>query len=218
MNKKSLLSFAAATLLGVAASHAAPILLDFDTLGGSAATAGTTAQAFAPIGLTITFGVWDYSEFDEWGDPVAGSEAWLVDNSYTVTVEDPSVSGWGAAPSGSLALDARDQPVLLNFDAPIDLYSFSVTLDNSSYGNLMAQSILFYDAANQLVGSIAIDQAVPGFVAQSSGLIANVSKIVLPSSALYDNVTIVPEPQTWTLLALAGAALGLAAYRRRRTA
>ncbi len=218
MNKKSLLSLAAVTLLGVAVADAAPIFLDFDTLGGSAATAGTSAQAFAPIGLTITFGVWDYSQYDEWGDPIAGSEAWLVDNSYTVTVENPSASGWGAAPSGSLALDARDQPVLLNFDTPIDLYSFSATLDNSTYGNLQAQSILFYDAANQLVGSIAIDQSIPGFVAQSTGLIANVSKIVLPSNALYDNVTAVPEPQTWTLLALAGAAVGFAAYRRRRTA
>ncbi len=84
-------------------------------------------------------------------------------------------------------------------------------MDNDRFGT-PGLSVEFYDAVDTLLSRTPIDQTQPGFTFVT-GAIDNVSKIVLPAGAFYDNITAVPEPGTaaW-LLGLGGLLLG----RRRR--
>ena len=91
------------------------------------------------------------------------------------------------------------------FSSPRDLSSFSLTLDNDTFGT-SGLSIEFYASGlttDTLLASLQIDQLTPGFIA-SIGAISGVDKIVLPGGALYDNVgfTVVPEPASGALFGL----------------
>ena len=109
--------------------------------------------------------------------------------------------------------------MLFTFANPVNLAGFSAVLDNSTQGNLGTEQILFYDAADVLLGSINVTQNVPGFIASSAAALTGVKKIVLPTTAFYDNVQLtpaggaVPEPGLTVLTGM--AALGLALRRRR---
>jgi hypothetical protein len=204
------LALSAAALLGAAATGHA-LFLDFEG-------PGTTAQAFAPAGLTIGYGVYVPS-LDGFGDPILGSEHWELDLSAPpVPVGDPNAVGWGLAPGGVKALDARDGAVLLVFDTPSSFSGFSAALDNSTFGNLIATNVEFYDANGVLISSVPVDQTVPGVTA-NTGPLSGVKTILLAPTAFYDNLsfsgfsaTPVPEPGS----ALVGfACLGLIALRRR---
>ena len=133
-----------------------------------------------------------------------------------IVVGDPSAVGWGAAISGN-ALDARDHGVLLSFTSAQDVSAFSIVLDNSSFGTLFGTEVQFYSATDTLIGSITVDQTSPGFTVNDTTLFAGVSKILLPSGAFYDNLSITaspaPEPGRAMLL---GVGLVGAILRRRR--
>ena len=68
-------------------------------------------------------------------------------------------------------------------------------LDNSTIGDLDPNStgIRFYDETNALIFTAPVDQSIPGF-AVNIGAVGNVKTILLPSTAFYDNITVVPEP------------------------
>ncbi len=210
MSKKtSLLALAGAALLGAASiSHAQPFFLNFDGLG-------STANDFAPINLTIGFGEL-IQDTNEDGDPIDGSFHWAIPNPNDfVLVNNPNDVGYGLAPSGTQALDARFGPVLFVFENPWDISEFSFTLDNSGFGDLFDTKVEFYDENNTLLYSQSFDQTVPGLqVNINSPSLVGVKTIVLPSNAYYDNVQAVPEPSTWALLA-GGAAFLLYRLRRR---
>jgi hypothetical protein len=141
------LALGAVALLGAAATGqaAGPFSLNFDG-------PGSTAEAFAPIFLTIGYGQY-VPTLDGFGDPILGTEHWELDPSGgSVPVINPSIVGWGLAPSPSKALDARDGAVVLIFDVPYSFTSFTVTLDNSTFGDLdpAETAIKFYDWQQQL--------------------------------------------------------------------
>lgn len=209
----------AALLLSVAAAglaRADTFNLDFDT-----ATGATDASAFAPSIFSFhnaTFA----PDLDGFGDPVVGSDHWQIDTasdtSSPVQVDSTSANGWGAAPSGSFALDGRPQSILIQFDQTYNLDAFSVALDNSTFGNLGTVTIDFLSGSS-IIGHINLDQTQnPGQMPGISGL-TNVTGFVLPSGAFYDNlsvsVTAVPEPSTWALI-FGAVGLGFAVVRRRR--
>ena len=202
----------AATALSLGTAHAVgPFTLDFDSM-----PSGTQANLFAPIGLDIQFGVYGPS-LDSFGDPIPGTDHWIIDTTApTVLVEDPSTYLYGSAPSPTNALNAKEQTVLFLFDSPFDVTHFSTVLDNSTLGALGPHNIEFYDASDTLLYSLPTDQGIPGFTASYDGLIPGVSKVVLPGSAFYDNVSVVPEPGS--LASLIGGAALLLSWRRRRLA
>lgn len=197
----------ASVLFSTDAKAVGPFTMNFDSQAD-----GTNANLFAPVGLSIVYGVYE-PDLDIEGDPIPGSESWREDiTAPAVLVQEPqSFYGRGLAPSIPNALDAVFQPVLLLFDTPFDLTSFSITLDNDTFGT--NESVLFYDNANTLVHSAPVDQTVAG-VQVNVGAIGSVSKVVLPSGALYDNVSAVPEPSS-ALLLLSGLAAGLMRRGRR---
>ncbi len=202
------LALSAAALLGAAATGqaAGPFNLNFDGIG-------SVAEDFAPTFLTIGYGQY-VPTLDGFGDPIPGSDHWELDlGGGSVPVIDPSTVSYGNAPSPSKALDARGGTVVLVFDNPYSFDSFTATLDNSTFGDLGDRPVEFYDAAFGLLYSAPADQTVPGLIV-NVGALSNVKTIVLPSTAFYDNIAVVPEPgSAVTFLGAAGMLLG---FRRRR--
>jgi hypothetical protein len=162
-----------------------------------------------------------YETLDENGDPLA-VPGFRADVGSTVAI-DPSLAGYGPAISGK-ALDGTNNPVMFTFASALNLSSFGVFLDNSSFGNVpqtggnpaFGTNILFYDAADALIGFIPVDQTVSGFTVADGSTYNNVSKVILPSGAFYDNVSFaaaaVPEPASAALVCLGAVAL----FKRRR--
>jgi hypothetical protein len=188
-------------------------LLDFDSV-----PSGTLASTFDTPNFSF-HQAYSIKFLDVDGDPIAGTDHWAIDAdsdaAFPVTVENPLDYGYGAAPSGSNALQALWQPVVIKFDQTYNLTSFTATLDNSSYGNLW--TIDFINDTGT-VSSLTVDQSVSGWVANAID-IAGITGIVLPSGAFYDNIGInavaVPEPATYGLVA-ACATLGYVIVLRRR--
>ncbi|MDB6079698.1 MAG: uncharacterized protein JWO82_3445 [Akkermansiaceae bacterium] len=211
--KSLLTALAALTVLAPLVQGATTF--DFD--GSDVATTTGTA-----LGTTVTVQGAYWETLDDNGDPLA-TPGFRPDVTATVTAADPNVFGYGPAISGK-AIDGTNGPLLFNFTVAQTISNFGITLDNSTFGNIpttggdpaFGTNILFYDAADNLIGFIPVDQTVSGFTVNDASTFANVSKIVLPSGAYYDNMnfTAVPEPAA---LALAGLGTLLAFVRRRTT-
>ena len=190
-------------------------IFDFDDV-----PAGTQANlAIGSAASLVSFANAVYEpRLDGYGDPIPGSERWIPDSDPAtppVVVEDPSTYSYGSAPSGTNALDARWQPVLLQFANLVRLVAFLVTLDNSTKGNLSLAPLLFLDAAGTVLESMDIDQTNPGLIVTAGPVGGAVSSVLLPLGAFYDNIGFtVPEPATWALLA-GGLALLIGVARRR---
>lgn len=217
---KSLFSrLLAAGLLAVAAATGAraAITADFNFDGFAA---GSSASAFDTANFSFHNAVFAPLQ-DGDGIDIPGSERWTVDFAADgvspVTVDNPADYGYGAAPSGSNALNAYFGPVFIKFDQAYNLSSFAATLDNSTMGDL-GTSHVYFVSASSIVGALDFDATVPGAALSKAG-VAGVTGIVLQGGGFYDNVslnvTAIPEPSTYAVLA-GVAGLGLALFRRFR--
>ncbi|RYD38343.1 MAG: hypothetical protein EOP86_01105 [Verrucomicrobiaceae bacterium] len=195
--------FIACLLLG-AAAPAQALLIDFDN-------GDTTTATGAPLSAVFSLDYAYLETEDAFGDPLP-VPSWRPYDSDPAVVADSAALGYGPPVSGQFALDALNT-VLISFSAPISIADFSTVLDNSTFGSPGSSPIEFFGADDQLLASIPVDQSTAGFLAALGSPVGNVSKIVLPGGALYDNLTIVevPEPGVTGLL----AATGLLALRRR---
>lgn len=179
---------------GALASHAESRLdlrLDFDSL-----TAGAAADAVLPASFRFDNAAW-LPSLDSRGNPLPGTERWRVDPSApAVTVDDPASYGRGPAPSPDLALEALFQPVLLSFPESLEVHRFTVTLDLDEFGvngflqghEVIAVQFLGYDGG--LLTALPVDQTTPGFLAVLGNDLANVSQVLLPAGAFYDNLSL----------------------------
>ena len=219
---RHLLAAAFAAVLATSASAQIISTFNFDAVPN-----GATASLFNTS--KVSFHQAHYVPFlDSFGDPIAGSDHWEIDvvndTLFPVTAEDPLDYGRGVAPSGTNALQALFQPVLLSFDGTYNLQSFSFTLDNDTFG---AVAPVAFITSTGTVLELSIDPSVAG-LSFSTTDVFGINGIVLPGGAFYDNIAInalpvgvplgaVPEPSTYGLLA-ALLALGGAAWRRRKHA
>ena len=201
----------AAGLLLATLGTSQALVLSFDS---GVVTAGTGE----PLGTTFTIEYAALETVDVNGDPVV--PYWTADPTASAVVAATAeyINTLGYGPATSSALDAEAQPILFTFASPVDLAVFSTTLDNSGFGNLADEFITFYDASDTLIASIRVSQGTPGFVATNSGVLMGVTKIVLPTTAFYDDMVLVPVPEPGIPLLGAAGALGLAMGRRRKLA
>jgi hypothetical protein len=198
-------------ILACASAHAVTTTVNFDGL-----TSGDAANLDPAVtGFSFSFGTLE-PELDGFGVPIPGTDHWVTDVSAgSPTAVDTVLAGYGAAPTGALALDATPQTVLINFSTPVDLTSFQVTLDNSPFGTDIFTAD-FYGPGDILLASIPVLQSVPSSVVSATNL-SGVSYAVLPSGAMYDSLALtftpVPEPSI-SMLAL-GAFVPLVRRKRR---
>ena len=206
-----------ASVFGASAAQAS-YYFNFDGV-----TAGTTANAAIGTAFpNVSFANAVFApNLDIYGSDIPGTEHWQVDADPTtpaVIVENPLSYSRGAAPSGTNALNALWQPVLMQFSTPINLSSFAATQENSSFGLLAPAHLLFLDSAGAVLKDVAFDQTIPGFTITTGAFSGNVSSIVLPSGKFYDNMNVnvsaVPIPAAWVLLSSGLMFLG---YKRKRT-
>ncbi|MEY4483759.1 MAG: hypothetical protein RL693_1211 [Verrucomicrobiota bacterium] len=199
--------------VGLSASAHAASVINF-----SFTSDATPIITSAPLTGTLSVDYAYLETLDEQGDPLLHPSFRPDISAGSIVVGNPSLSGYGAPIAGN-ALNALDSPVLLSFSNAQDIGAFGVTLDNSTLGTLFGTFVEFYDANDILISSISVDQTVPGFAVADLSVYSNVSKIVLPSGAFYDNLSFtantaaVPEPGRATLL---GFGLAMAFLRRRR--
>lgn len=217
---KSLLVKVSVTLVILSASHGATTF-DFES-----ANAGVTGGTPLPTQVTVQNAYWETE--DEFGYPLV-VPGFRADVSSTVLLGDPFLAGYGSTISGN-ALDGTNGPVMFTFGRALNVSTFGVTLDNSTLGNIpqvggnpaFGTNVLFYDAVDNLIGFIPLDETVSGFTVSNAPVsFLNVSKVILPSGAFYDRLSFnaeagfetIPEP---TMALLSG--LGTLALLKRRRA
>lgn len=209
------------TLLGALLAHSvAAETITFDSVAQ-----GASATSAAPSGVAFLPAVYDYL-YDSYGDPIDGSLAWRVDTNEpadSVRVGDPSLVGFGAAPSPPNALDARFQPTLMTFSDDIALAFYSIgaiTFDNATFGGtpVADASLQFLDQAGQLLGEAPFFSTGNGFSASLAAPLAGVRQVLLTSGAFYDNVNYAPVPLPGAAWLLGSALMGLWFSKRRASA
>ncbi len=204
-------------LITTSVAEAQSYVINFDSL-----RSGNEANLAAPSGVRFSEGTFS-PNLDSNGDAILNSNRWrTADLAQSILVSNPADYGRGLAPSGALALDSVFQPTLLRFSSPQNLQTFSITLDRDPLGESVS-TINFYSVgidSNSLLGSISVNQTIPGFIGSLSSPLKGVDMIVLPSGALYDNISFsgsaVPEPAESALAALGLCSWGLWAFVRRR--
>jgi hypothetical protein len=208
---KILPSLLTALALMAGTSQAASVL-NFNT-----STANAVTGDALPVGVVLSLDYAYLETQDALGDPLL-RPSWVADASASaVQVGSPSAAGYGADIDGT-ALNVVDSPVLLTFNGAVNISSFAIQLDNSEFGNAFDVNIEFFDPSDTLIWSIPVRQSLSGFSLNETLSLTNVSKVVLPTAAYYDNLNMglaaVPEPSKAMLLGL-GA---LSVFMRRRRA
>lgn len=164
------------------------------------------------LGSTVQIGFGIAEDLlDELGSDT-GRDSWVFDLAPIDPITaDPTSEGY--SPAGSF-LNAFNQSVLIRFGTEFNFTSFSIVMDGSTFGS--TSSVEFYNVNDELITTLDAFGLVANYEVTGSN-INNVSKVVLPAGAFFDNMTVtgsaVPEPSAVTLLGL--ASLGLAARRRR---
>lgn len=203
--------------LALAAAFPAGLLAQGYTFRFDHVASGSPANSALSGGVTVEPAFYAPS-LDGDGNDIPGTEAWRTDTfAPAVTVDNPMTFDRGEAPSPSNALNALFQPVMLLFPTPEFVGMFRVTLDGDEFGSIMP--IEFYDSFDTLIWSTTIDQSISYLQVNENPGVGDVSKIVLPGGAFYDNIQVeaVPEADTQMLM-LAGSLLlmgGLWMHRRK---
>lgn len=219
MNKQYINAAALALAISAALpASASSFVLNFD---GIADGVNANGDAVA-LAHGITFSEAQFApDLDEFGDTIPGSEKWQsVSGAASIVARDPNTftgGFYGAAPSGSNALDVRHAPVLMTFAAAVDLTQFSVTLDRSTFGNPFPVEVLFLSADKHVLGSLTTDQSVPGFIGVLSLPLFGVKDVLLSTTAYYDDISMSAVPLPAPVFMLGAAMMTLLGSRRRVT-
>lgn len=219
---KKLIVSSALALAGIAA-QAAPVASTIDvTLTFDNVAAGSTANsALGGLASLAHFAnpdiEWDVGEYGS----DTGTFHWV---DATASYGEVLVGASSYAVSGGNVLNNGWNPILLVFNTPVDIASFSVQQDTSGFGNLQdgGTYLSFLDASGHEISAANVfytQGGQPGLSIQS-GAVGKVSAVLLAGGVGYDNLHIavtpsVPEPAAG-LLALLGAGVVLVRRGRQR--
>ena len=179
----------------------------------AALSIGFTQAANAAIDFE-SVAVGSYSSFTEGGVTFSLS-------SGNVTVSDDGNGQYVLAAPGTHFLDNRaGSDFIFDLAAPVNYFGMQIGATNSP------QTLSAYDSLNNLLGSVAIPDQVTnlpypytGFYALS---FAGIDHVTLTANnfdwIVVDNVTAVPEPETYAMLLAGLGLLGFMAHRRKETA
>ena len=215
---KQLIALSALALASLAV-QAAPATIDVTLTFDDVLDGSTANSALGSLGSLAHFANPDVElDVDEYGDYTGGIR-WV---DATALYGDVGVVASGAAVSGTNVLSNSGQPILLVFNAPVDIASFSIQQDLSGFGNPQdgGTYLSFLDATGHAISAANVfytQGGQPGLTIQS-GAVGQVSAVLLAGGVSYDNLHInvtpsVPEPAAG-LLALLGAGVVLARRNR----
>lgn len=227
ITRKSVKSLALAAALGVfSASALADYNFNFDGVASGTSANNSAVNPYADVQFLSGFVTADldangFEILDMNNQTISGFTHWETYLDRNILVRNPQYYGAGIAPSGTNTLDAKFDQVFIKFATAQNLTSFSMQLDNSTFGNLGVSNLLFLDAVGKTISTVGFNQSQSGGII-TVGAVNNVSGIILNSGKLYDNINIatiaaVPEPDTYAMLAAGLGVMGFVARRRKST-
>lgn len=221
---KTLGSLALTAVLGAfSASALANYSFNFDGVASGTSANNSVVNPYSDVSFLSGFVTADldtngFEILDMNNQTIPGFTHWETYQDSDIRVRDPQFYGAGVAPSGTNAIDAKFEQVFIKFNTAQNLISFSMQLDNSTFG-FPNSSLFFVDSFGKALSTVAFDQSQSGSII-TTGAVNNVSGIILSSGKLYDNINIatvaaVPEPESYAML-LAGLAVVGAVSRRKK--
>ena len=221
---KTLGSLALTVVLGAfSASALANYSFNFDGVASGTSANNSVVNPYSDVSFLSGFVTADldtngFEILDMNNQTIPGFTHWETYQDSDIRVRDPQFYGAGLAPSGTNAIDAKFEQVFIKFSTAQNLTSFSMQLDNSTFG-FPNSSLFFVDSFGKALSTVAFDQSQSGSII-ITGAVNNVSGIILSSGKLYDNINIatvaaVPEPESYAML-LAGLAVVGAVSRRKK--
>lgn len=198
--------------------------LNFDSVAS-----GTTAnQYLAGLGLNtaMSFGNAD-TVYD---DPIYDADGHLLNGGAFHWVDASNVYGNVLVKADDNAVSAHNvlwndhAPILLSFNGPVDIASFSIQQDLSGFGYLgdKGNYLGFVDNTGHIITADNVyytQGGNPGLTISASN-VKGVSGILLSAGVSYDNmhlstVAAVPEPNSLAMVAAALGVIGIFSLRRK---
>ena len=222
---KTLSSFALTAALGAfSASALANYSFNFDGVASGTSANNSVVNPYSDVSFLSGFVTADldsngFEILDMNNQTIAGFTHWETYQDSDIRVRDPQFYGAGLAPSGTNAIDAKFDQVFIKFSTAQNLTSFSMQLDNSTFG-FPNSSLFFVDSFGKALSTVTFDQSQSGSII-TMGAVNNVSGIILSSGKLYDNINIatiaaVPEPETYAMLLAGLAVVGAVSGRKKQ--
>ena len=223
--KKILKNLMLASTLSISSVSAfADFSFNFDNVVSGTSANNAAVNPYAGVSFLSGFVTADldaqgFEILDINGQNIPGFTHWDTYQDSDIRVRNPQFYSAGTAPSGTNALDAKFDQVFIKFATAQNLTSFSMQLDNSTFG-FPNSNIFFLDSFGKTLSTVAFDQSLSGSII-TSGAVNNVSGIILSSGKLYDNINIatvaaVPEADTYAMLLAGLGVMGAVARRRNK--
>jgi len=190
LTRRTKLSLAIMTVLSIGFTQAANAAIDFESVA-----------------------VGSYSSLTEGGVTFSLS-------SGNISVSDDGNGAYVLAAPGTHFLDNRfgGADIIFDLAAPVSYFGMQIGATNSP------QTLSAYDSLDNLLGSVAIPDQVSTLPYPYTGFyslsFAGIDHVILTGSSgdwvVVDNVTAVPEPETYAMLLAGLGLLGFAARRRQQ--
>ena len=213
-----------AVLAAFSASALAGYSFNFDGAASGTSANNSLINPYSDVSFLSGFETADLDTnlseiLDKNNQMIPGFTHWETYQNSDIRVRNPQLIGAGIAPSGTNALDARSDQIYIQLGGEINLTSFSMQLDNSTFG-FPNSNLFFVDSLGKALSTVAFDQSQSGSII-ISGAVNNVSGIILSGGKLYDNINIatvaaVPEADTYAMLFVGLGVMGAVARRRKK--
>ena len=138
----------AASLSVASVSAFADYNFNFDGVTSGTSVNNTLVNPYSDVTffsgfVTADLDVQGFEILDINNQTIPGFTHWETYQDCDIRVRDPQFYSAGVALSGANALDAKFDQVFIKFATALNLTSFSMQLDNSTFGNLGVSNLFF---------------------------------------------------------------------------